>query len=398
MYVAIWRTVKHAALVLHVRYGRPVSSTEVQRMTPIERQIERNLARCRVILSLAAIATVYIDPEVPLMSRWIHWTSGPFALDARFIALMGAHLAYSAFMYLATRASRPLAPSLAASTVWVDVAFAVVIATMTEGLTSPSYPFFAFAVLAAGLRSGMRQAMLVTTVNLVLYLCLIVVTMRRGADVYIMRPVYLGITGYLVGYLGQQSLEMQARMRQLEVDAQRLRIARELHDGYAQALAGITLRLEGTRRLLRSDAAGEALEELTELQDSVNREYDELRRYARSLAGLDPTPIAEDDGAPVRLTLRADVTGSAQLVEQVLGIAREGLVNVRRHAHATTARIDIRGDGSEVRIDIDDDGVGFGNDAAPWTIASRSRDIGGRLHIDREAGRGAHVSITLPNA
>ena len=47
-------------------------------MTSIERQIERNLARCRVILSVAAIATVYIDPEIPLMSRWIHWTSGPF--------------------------------------------------------------------------------------------------------------------------------------------------------------------------------------------------------------------------------------------------------------------------------------------------------------------------------
>ena len=100
----------------------------------------------------------------------------------------------------------------------------------------------------------------------------------------------------------------------------------------------------------------------------------------------------------MRLTLRADVTGSAQLVEHVLGIAREGLVNVRRHARATTARIDIRGHGSEVRIDIDDDGVGFRDDVAPWTIASRSRDIGGRLHIDRAAGRGAHVSITLPNA
>jgi len=221
--------------------------------------------------------------------------------------------------------------------------------------------------------------------------------MRRGADVYIMRPVYLAITGYLVGYLGQQSLELQARMRQLEVDAQRHRIARDLHDGYAQALAGITLRLEGTRRLLRSDASGEALEELTELQDSVNREYDELRRYARSLAGLDATPSVEDDGAPVRLTLRADVTGSAELVEHVLGIAREGLMNVRRHSRATTARIDIRGDATEVRIDINDDGIGFSDDAAPWTIASRSRDLGARLHIDRGPGSGAHVSITLPN-
>jgi signal transduction histidine kinase len=367
-------------------------------MTSIERQIEQNLARCRVILSIAAIATVYIDPETPLMSRWIHWTSGPFAVDPRFLAVMSAHLTYSIVVYLATREEWPLASSFVARTVWVDVAFAVVIAMMTEGLTSPSYPFFAFAVLTAGLRSGLRQAMIVTTVNLILYLCLIVVTMRRGADVYIMRPVYLGITGYLVGYLGQQSLELQARMRQLEVDAQRHRIARELHDGYAQALAGITLRLEGTRRLLRTDASGEALEELTELQDSVNREYDELRRYARSLAGVETTPIAEDDGTPVRLTLRADVTGSAQLVEHVLGIAREGLLNVRRHAHATAARIEIRGDADEIRIDIDDDGVGLRDGAEPWTIASRSRDIGGRMHIDRGGSRGAHVSVTLPNA
>jgi len=51
-----------------------------------------------------------------------------------------------------------------------------------------------------------------------------------------------------------------------------------------------------------------------------------------------------------------------------------------------------------VRIDIDDDGVGFRDEVAPWTIASRSRDIGGSLQIDRGSGRGAHVSITLPNA
>jgi signal transduction histidine kinase len=240
--------------------------------------------------------------------------------------------------------------------------------------------------------------MVVTSVILGLYLCLLVAAGQGSADTYIMRPMYLGITGYLVGYLWQQRIELQEQMRQLEIAEQRHRIGRELHDGYAQALAGITLRLEGTRRLLRSDATGEALEELTELQDSVNREYDELRRYARSLAGVETTPIAEDDGKPVRLTLRADVTGPAALIEQVLGIAREGLVNVCRHARATTARIDIRGHGSEVRIDIDDDGVGFRDDAAPWTIASRSRDIGGQVHIDRGGGRGAHVSVTLPNA
>jgi signal transduction histidine kinase len=130
----------------------------------------------------------------------------------------------------------------------------------------------------------MQQAMLITTASLAMYTCLILVSVHGDADVYIMRPVTLAITGYLLGYLGQQRLELQEQMRQLEVAEQRHRIARDLHDGYAQALAGINLRLESSRRLLRADAAGEALTELTELQESVKREFDDFRRYARSPA------------------------------------------------------------------------------------------------------------------
>jgi signal transduction histidine kinase len=368
-------------------------------MTVIDlRRMEQTIARCRVVLSVAAVAVVYIDPETPLLSRWIPWRSGPFVMDPRLMAVMATHLAYSVLVYVALDRRWQLAAALASRTIWADVAFAVIIATMTEGVTSPSYPFFTFAVLTAGVRSGIRQAMIVTSVNLVLYLCLLVITMRRGADVYIMRPLYLAITGTLVGYLGQQSLELQERMRQLEIDAQRHRIGRDLHDGYAQALAGITLRLEGTRRLLRTETVAETLGELTDLQESVKREYDELRRYARSLAGLGSEPATTDEGSAIRLTLRAEVTASAELVDHVLGIAREGLVNVRRHAQATSARIDIRGDAAHVRIDIDDDGVGFRGETEPWTIASRVKDIGGRLQIDGDGDRGAHVSITLPNA
>jgi TonB family protein len=236
----------------------------------------------------------------------------------------------------ATRDGRPLASSLAARTVWVDVAFAVVIATMTEGLTSPSYPFFAFAVLTAGLRFGMRQAMLVTTVNLVLYLCLIVVTMRRGADVYIMRPVYLGITGYLVGYLGQQSLELQARMRQLEIDAQRHRIARELHDGYAQALAGVNLRVETCRQLIRRGQGEQAFAELTELQVGVTREYDELRAVVRSLRGLETTPSLVVHRAATQFTVGAHFDASLPIVTTPL-VAKIGPTRVEKSPTVTMA-------------------------------------------------------------
>jgi two-component system, NarL family, sensor histidine kinase YdfH len=227
-------------------------------------------------------------------------------------------------------------------------------------------------------------------------MCLIAISPRHSADVYIMRPVYLGITGYLVSYLGQQRLELQEQMRQLEIAAQRHRIARDLHDGYAQALAGINLRLESARRLLRTGGPSDVLADLTDLQDSVNREYDDLRRYARTLAGVEVTETSTGGGPPTQVSVRAEVSGPVELIDQVLSIAREGLHNVSRHALARTAVIAIRDDQSRVRIELDDDGVGFRTDVMPWSIASRVKEVGGEIRIATDGRAGAHLSITLP--
>src|SRR5438445_4714381 len=105
-----------------------------------------------------------------------------------------------------------------------------------------------------------------------------------------MRPVYLAITGYLVGYLGEQRLTLESRVRDLEAAAERERIARSLHDGYVQALAGVNLRLETCRALLGRNRPQDALSEITDLQTGVAREYDAVRTYLRSLAGIDQVP------------------------------------------------------------------------------------------------------------
>jgi len=257
---------------------------------------------------------------------------------------------------------------------------------------------FAFAVGAGCLRGVLRQTMVITTVTLAFYFALLIVSTRVGADTYIMRPVYLGITGYLVGYLGQQRLELQKQMRQLEVAEQRHRIGRELHDGYAQSMAGITLRLEGALRLLRANDVAEAITDLNELQDSVTREYDDLRRYARSLAGVAATPTPGNDHPETRLRMRADLSGSMELVEHVLSIAREGIRNVRRHARARTATIDIHTEAARVCIAINDDGVGLEGDVTPWSILSRVKEVGGDIRMLADQGPGAHLVITLPQA
>jgi len=104
------------------------------------------------------------------------------------------------------------------------------------------------------------------------------------------------------------------------------------------------------------------------------------------------------EDAQTRLNVSIAVEGSVDLVDHVLGIAREGLSNVRRHAGARSARIAIRSDATAVRIDIEDDGVGFtGGDVTPWSIASRVREIGGKIEIMDDRVQGAHLAITLPH-
>src|SRR5207244_10004126 len=129
---------------------------------------------------------------------------------------------------------------------------------------------------------------------------LLLVSAPRDEGAYVMRPAYLAIMGYLAGYLGQENQKQERRMRVLQAETERERIARSLHDGYAQALAGVNLRLETCRELSRRGRHAEVLGELTELQDGVNREHDELRAYIRSLVDRDVTPVAEDPTTATR--------------------------------------------------------------------------------------------------
>lgn len=359
-------------------------------------QIEHRIARCRLILSVVAMGAVFLDPTQPFVSGWLPMSTGRFTIDPYVFAVMVLHLAYSVTIYFA--AVREWLPIrvLATGTLYSDVLLGAAIAFLTEGATSPFYAFFAFAVVAAGFRSGMQQAMLVTAASVLLYLGLIVISSPGSLNLYIMRPAYLAIVGYLVGYLGQQRIDLQQEVRLLEATEQRHRIARDLHDGFAQAMAGINLKIESCLRLLRRGAGGDAEEELSDLQASVRREYDELRSYMQSLAGVRPSPAADVPAQEADVSLDIDVHGSLDLVDHVLQIAREGLTNVRRHSQARSARVRIQQDEGFVRIAIDDDGVGQIHRNPPWSIASRVRELGGRVQVSTDAGHGLHLQILLP--
>jgi signal transduction histidine kinase len=368
-------------------------------MTSTSLDMESSIARCRIVLSAIAILTVYVDPTIPMLSRSLGVTGGLFYIDPRALAVMGTHLAYSVAVYVLL-VRHPLASSrIVGVSTCADVLFGGAIMLVTEGVSSPLLVFFSFAVLVAGLRAGLHAALLVTGASVALYLSLLVVSAPPDESAYVIRPAYLAIMGYLAGYLGQENLKQERRMRVLQAGVERERIARSLHDGYAQALAGVNLRLETCRELSRRGRYAEVLVELTELQDGVNREHDELRSYIHSLVDRDVSPIADAATGATQFSVRVDFTGSATCVEHVLQIILEGARNVRRHARARSAEIAVWADPGELVVAIDDDGVGFrASGDPPWSIASRVAELGGRLTIDPARTPGAHLRVALPAA
>lgn len=359
--------------------------------------LERSIAECRVILSVTAFLTVYVDPTTPSLTRWLPLTGGPFTLDPYALGVMLSHLTYSVTVYFLTATGQVAPRRIAVVSTWADVVFGAAVALVTEGTNSPFSIFFAFAVLAAGLRASYRLTAAVTLTSVALYLGLIVLSRPEHLGFYVMRPAYIAITGYLVRFFGRQRLLLEARLHELEAATQRERIARSLHDGYVQALAAVNLRVETCRELLRRGRGEEAFGELTELQTGVTREYDELRRYIRSLLGLETGPAPLPPAGETSFAIRAEFEATLPLVEHALQIMVEGARNVGRHAYARSAVISARPDGAKVVITIDDDGVGFPTGAAPpWSVASRAAELGGQVRIGGNGGSGGHVVVELP--
>lgn len=369
-------------------------------MHPTSFSMERGVARCRVFLSLIAILALFVDPGEPALTHWLPLTNSAFALKRYWATVLCAHLIYSVSVYWLQVRVETSSPRLTAASTLGDILFATAIALVTEGTTSPFYSFFTFAVVATGLRSGLRATLLVTGLSVGLYIILLLGTATSTQAYYIaMRATYIAIAGYLVGYLGQERINQDERIRALEAVAQREGIARSLHDGYSQALAGVNLRLATCQELLRRGQQEDALKGLAELQSGVGREYDQLRAYIRTLIereGPAHTPRQANSGPVV--SVRVFMEGSPELSEHTLLIAVEAIRNACRHAQATRAALRADMDDDGVVLTIEDDGVGFPSDAAaPWSIASRVSECGGELRFESRT-RGAYMQIHLPES
>lgn len=347
--------------------------------------LDCDIAAARIIFSILAMASVYIDPTT---------AGGMFHLEPLVLGVLVAHLTYSVGVYFLLRPPQAIR-TLPAITAALDLSFATAVAFLTEGQTSPSYVFFVFAIIAVAIRGGLRATVAVTACCVFAYL--VVTAVSDGILVpYLMRAVYLAMAGSLGGFLGRQRALFERRVQELEARADRESIARSLHDGYVQALAGISLRLQTCKELLAAHRRSEVESEIDGLRAGVQREYDVVRKYLRSLAGAAPVRAPAADPSDPHLRFDAEFEAHAAVGEEVLTIMLEALRNARRHASADRITMNARVADGSIAITIRDDGIGFPAAAAPpWTIASRVAELGGRVSL---RGNGAaDMEVEIPN-
>ncbi len=352
--------------------------------------LDLNIGIARALLSVLVLASWYIDPSY----------GGWFFIDRTSMIILTLHLAYSLATLLLI--SRGIATSMLPDVcTTLDILFAGAVTVATEGPTSPALLFFVFAIVVVDCGTDFRWAIAVTICSTLVYAALLAAFAPGPGNEYLMRPAYLAIIGYLIGFIGAQRARFEARVRDLEVADERHAIARALHDGYVQVLAGANLRLETCQALMKAGRPDEALPRITDLQKGLSREHDAVRAYLRSLAEVEQIPDSEDRPCAIEtlFEVTANFAGHAPILEQVLQIVLEGVRNSSRHGGAARAAINVSATGPLIRIAIDDDGVGFRNsDDPPWAIASRVAEYGGRLRIGGSERRGAHLEIEIPAA
>ncbi len=210
------------------------------------------------------------------------------------------------------------------------------------------------------------------------------------------------------------------RARNLAVEQERNRIARDIHDTVAQSLFGVVFSLDACLTML-PEQAERVQGELEELRDLASRVRDEVRN---SIFDLWPTELnlqrfkadlrsyATQCCRPQMFHVEFDTAGDFDHLppgvrRSLYRVAQEGLANAARHSGAGAARVSMQVADDQVRLRVHDQGQGF----KPGGVLSGERDrerfgllgikerveaLGGRFEIESQEGAGTTLKVDVP--
>ncbi|MCT2139756.1 sensor histidine kinase [Dietzia cinnamea] len=265
----------------------------------------------------------------------------------------------------------------------------------------------AVAVLALGLHEGFTAAGIIGPVVGAL------VALGLGAGVRALHRESQARRAVIAELMATRS-ELAAREREVGREAERARLAGEIHDTVAQGLSSIGMLLHAAER---SDPSHPAVEQICLAREVARENLTETRRL---IAALRPAPldgvslagalrrIAERVGTEnpgLAVSVGGDLTADppAELSAVLVRVTQEALTNAVRHGSPDQIRITLDHRPTSVQLEVHDDGCGF-DTTAPRTAASfgldgmarRVDDLGGTLEVESEVGGGTSVRAVLP--
>ena len=236
--------------------------------------------------------------------------------------------------------------------------------------------------------------------------------------------------GVVLDYLGNQMNAAFAQIENLQnahalgaqiirsQEEERRRVARDIHDGPAQAIANIVFRAEVCERLIETDAE-RAKTELKALREHIRSTLAEIRKIIFDLRpmalddlGLVPTVrgILDVFREQYGLFTEVAVIGKERRMEPhieigMFRIVQEALNNVIKHAQASSIKVRIEFAPSGVTVVVEDDGKGFDAESEELPaghygvmgMQERIQLLEGKLSIKSAPRRGTKVVLSVPS-
>ena len=200
------------------------------------------------------------------------------------------------------------------------------------------------------------------------------------------------------------------------LDAERRRFGRALHDTLGQTLTSLIFAIDaldeslgsGERRLLTQPLRSQAMKAVRETREVIDTAVRPADGQERLRGIQDRVQELSDSGVAVRF--RNDLGDQPipiEVTECVYHVAREALLNVRRHANARHASVLIWCNRGRIEIVVSDDGKGLPRKAAPTTgwghfglamMREHVEEIGGTFVVQSAAREGTRIIARLPLA
>lgn len=229
-----------------------------------------------------------------------------------------------------------------------------------------------------------------------------------------------------LNYLNRDLKKMNTQLEQLKdkralsvkiIEAQeeeRKRIAREIHDGPAQAMANVLLKSELCEKLITKDIE-QAKIELKNLKNIVQQSLKEVRKIIYDLRpsalddlGLIPAlsryikNFSEETGIFVDFSVLSDYKRLSPEIEiTCFRVVQEALTNIKKHSKAKNASVKFEFGMRFISIIIKDDGIGFdkeniGQGYGLMGMRERIEILNGKFEISSFKNNGTQIYISIP--